>query len=123
MSETAMDVMGIYASATVTDFEAALDWYAKLMGRPADDAPIPGMAQWRNMGAAGLQIWHDPERAGHGVITIVVPDLAVEHTRLTALGLILGDIARGDFGAVAQIFDPEGNRIALTQPPKGFVNT
>jgi len=29
----------------------------------------------------------------------------------------------GAFGAVAQLFDPEGNQINLTQPPKGFVNT
>jgi len=25
------------------------------MGRPAESKPIPGMAQWRNMGGAGLQ--------------------------------------------------------------------
>jgi predicted enzyme related to lactoylglutathione lyase len=116
---TPIAVQGIYASATVSDFDAAIDWYGKFMGRPADDQPIPGMAQWRNMGAAGLQIWQDAERAGKGIMTIVVTDLASEHARLTAQNLPVGEIMRGDFGGVAQIFDPEGNRINLAEAPSG----
>ena len=117
-----MTVQGIYAAAVTKDFDAAVAWYERLMGRPADDTPIPGMAQWRNMGAAGLQVWEDAERAGQSIITIVVPDLDREKTRLAAVNLVLINEARGEFGAVAQLFDPEGNRINLTEPPKDFVN-
>ena len=123
MDNNAITVQGIYASATVADFDAALAWYGKLMGRPADDLPFPGMAQWRNMGAAGLQIWHDADRAGKGIMTIVVPDISREDTRLAQSGLSLGEISRGPFGAVARMQDPEGNRINITEPPKGFVNS
>lgn len=122
MTSTKITVQGIYASATVSDFEAGLIWYEKLMGRPADDQPIPGMAQWRNMGAAGLQLWKDGERAGKGLMTIVVPDLAKERRRLEDLGLVLVNEASGDFGVVAEISDAEGNLINLAEPPKGFVN-
>ena len=115
---TSISIQGIFASAAVADLEAALSWFEKLMGRPADDRPIPGMAQWRKMGAGGLQLWQDEERAGKAIITIVVTDLATERARLAALGLTLGDPSTGDFGSVAQIFDPEGNRLNIAQPPR-----
>lgn len=118
MTTNSMTIQGIYASATVSNFDTALSWYEALMGRPADDQPIPGMAQWRNMGAAGLQLWQDDARAGKGLITIVVPNLAAERSRLSGLGMHLVNEAKGGFGAVAQIFDAEGNRINLTEPPK-----
>lgn len=115
-----LEVQGIYAAALVKDFDAAVSWYAAFMGRAADDTPFPGMAQWRNMGAAGLQVWQDDKRAGHAIMTIVVPDLAREKRRLADLGLQVENEASGDFGAVAQLFDPEGNQINLSEPPKGF---
>lgn len=114
-----LGLVGIYAAAIVKDFDAALVWYDRLMGRPADDQPFPGMAQWRNMGAAGLQIWKDDDRAGKAIMTIVVSDLALEKARLEPLGFRFQHEASGNFGAVAQIFDPEGNCINLTQAPDG----
>lgn len=122
MTDNAMPVIGIYATATVSNFEAALVWYEALMGRPADDQPIQGMAQWRNMGGAGLQLWHDDGRAGKALMTIVVPDLTAQKARLAGHGMEVINEAKGHFGAVAQIFDAEGNRINLSEPPKGFVN-
>jgi predicted enzyme related to lactoylglutathione lyase len=121
MDQDAINVQGIYAAGTVADFDAGLDWYTRLMGRPADDLPFPGMAQWRNMNRAGLQLWQDKDRAGRGLMTIVVTDIEREKTRLAAAGIELGAIAWGAFGAAAELRDPEGNRINLTEPPKGFV--
>ena len=115
-------VQGIYAGAIVADFAAGLAWYEKFMGRPADDQPFPGMAQWRNMGGAGLQLWQDDERAGKAILTVVVPDLNREQARLKVAGLPVGDLASGGFGKITQLIDPEGNRIHLAEPPKGFVN-
>lgn len=116
-------VQGIYACAAVSDFERALAWYGKLMGRQPDDQPFPGMAQWRNMGAAGIQLWHEPEHAGHGQMTIVVPDMEVEVARLAEAGIVAGpDLGSSAFGVIRQVTDPEGNRITLAEPPKGFVN-
>ena len=116
------DFQGIYACAAVRDFQAGLAFYIRFMGREPDDQPFPGMAQWRNMGAAGLQLWHDYAHAGHSVITVVVPSLAIEKARLAAAGLVLVNEATGDFGGIAQLFDLDGNRINLAEPPKGFSN-
>ncbi len=118
----AITVQGIYAVAIVRDFDAAISWYTAFMGRSPDDMPFPGMAQWRNMGAAGLQVWQDDTRAGHAIMTVVVPDLASEKRRLANIDLFVGNEASGEFGAVAQLFDPEGNQINLSEPPKGFKN-
>lgn len=70
---TTITIQGIYAAATVTDFETSLKWYSRFMGREPDDRPIPHMAQWRNMGAAGLQLWRDEERAGSALMTMSFP--------------------------------------------------
>jgi predicted enzyme related to lactoylglutathione lyase len=121
MTDT-INIQGVYTVAIVKNFEAGIAWYETFMGRPADDLPFPGMAQWRNMGAAGLQLWQDDARAGHSIMTIVVPDLAKEKSRLSEAGMVLENEDSGVFGAVAQLFDPEGNQINLAEPPKNFVN-
>ena len=59
---SAISIQGVYTVAVVKDFEVGVHWYEKFMGRPADDRPFHGLAQWRNMGVAGLQVWQD-ERA------------------------------------------------------------
>jgi predicted enzyme related to lactoylglutathione lyase len=114
-------VHGIYACLAVADFERGVIFYTRLMGRAPDDQPMPGMAQWRNMNGAGLQLWHEPENAGHGRTTIVVPVMDDERRRLTNAGLALSADMVGDWGVVAQIADPDGNQITLAEPPKGFV--
>jgi predicted enzyme related to lactoylglutathione lyase len=113
-------VQGIYACVAVADFEAGVSWYATLMGREPDDRPMPTLAQWRNMDRAGLQVWDDRERAGKSLVTIVVPVLATERERLMAAGITFSEEAEGDFGRVAKVHDPEGNQIALAEPPRGF---
>ena len=120
---TTIAVQGIYACILVKDMETAIGWYGKLMGRGPDDQPMPGMAQWRRMGAAGIQLWEDASSAGKGRITIVVPAMDDERRRLEAAGLQLGGEASGNFGRVAQLQDPEGNQITLAEPPAGFTNS
>lgn len=117
----AIAVQGIYACIQLADFDAGLAFYTKLMGRAPDDQPFPGMAQWRNMNGAGLQLWHDAEHAGHSRTTIVVPVLSEERQRLEAAGITLGPDVTGDWGVVVPLTDPEGNQITLAEPPKGFV--
>lgn len=120
MSSKVFNVQGAYAGMSVADLDIALVWYEKLIGRPVDDKPIPGMVQWRNIGGAGLQLWQDETNAGHSVMTIVTPDLDTEIARLAAFDIAAVNAASGPFGKVAQIFDPDGNRIALAEPPPGF---
>jgi len=113
-----MQIMGVYAALCVSDLDTAAQWYGKLIGRAPDHHPIPTMVQWLTP-VGGIQLFHEPERAGSSVMTIVTPDLAAARTELAAAGLELGPESRGDFGAVAQIHDADGNRITLAEPPRG----
>ena len=111
-----MRCIGLFAVSPVQDLAAALDWYALLFGRGPDDRPIPDLAQWY-LDGHGFQVMREPGRAGHGMATLVVPDIEAERARLAGVGIDTGDIVRGDFGAIARIDDPEGNRITLAEPP------
>jgi len=48
----------------------------------------------------------------------VVPDIEAERERLAAVGITFEQTQRGDFGAIAHVDDPEGNRITLAEPPR-----
>ena len=78
---------------------------------------ISGNGSVAKHGCYWLAGWEDEKRAGHSVMTIVVPDLSSEIKRLSSLGLHVVNEAEGDFGSVAQLFDPEGNQINLSEPP------
>lgn len=112
-----MQCIGLFAVSPVQDLAAALDWYARLFGRPADDRPIPDLGQWYLQGF-GFQVMRDPQRAGGGMATLVVADIEAERTRLAAAGIEPGETVRGPFGAIAQLDDPEGNRLILAEPPR-----
>jgi hypothetical protein len=51
-----MEILGIFAVASVTDMERSVEWYARLIGRAPDDRPMAGLVQWRSSNAAGLQL-------------------------------------------------------------------
>ncbi|MGD9739219.1 MAG: VOC family protein [Bauldia sp.] len=112
-----MQIQGMFAVASVSDIEAAIDWYSKLMGRAPDQRPMDDLAQWMD-GTTGLQLRTDAWNAGHSLVTIVTPDIAAARRALEAEALELGPESRGDYGAVAEITDPDGNRLTLAEPPR-----
>jgi predicted enzyme related to lactoylglutathione lyase len=112
-----MNSIGFYAVMCVSDMERATAWYEKLLGRAPDARPMDWLVQWWREGG-GVQVWRDTERAGHSLTTIIVTDMATERKRLAAAGLTLGEDTQGDWGIIAQISDPDGNRITLAEPPR-----
>ena len=114
-----MEIQFIYAAMAVKDLKAAEDWYAKVIDRPADDHPMETLVQWRGWSTAGIQLFKDDGgRAGHGRMTLVTPDMNAARDRLADAGVTLGEISQGDYGRIAQLTDPDGNRITLAEPPK-----
>lgn len=111
-----MDISRIFAVACVADMERSVEWYARLIGRAPDDRPMDGLVQWRDQGSAGLQLVQDPARAGSSLVTIVTPDMDLARRRLAAASLELEPDVQGDFGVLAQISDPDGNRLTLAGP-------
>ncbi|NNE97120.1 MAG: VOC family protein [Acidimicrobiales bacterium] len=116
-----MEIKELYAAAVVSEIERSEKFYTALLGRGPDDRPMDGLIQWRGVAdQAGLQVVLDPERAGKGNMTIVVPTMSAARSDLSDRGLSLGDNIQGDYGVIAQIRDPDGNSITLAEPPSGL---
>lgn len=115
-----MNIDNLYAVICTANITEAETFYAALFGRPPDDRPMDGLVQWREVGGSGIQLVLDADKAGHGLLTIVTPDMAAARSDLATHGLELGDDVQGDFGIVAQIDDPDHNRITFAEPPQGM---
>ncbi|HWW24498.1 MAG TPA: VOC family protein [Caulobacter sp.] len=112
-----MQIQGIYAALATANMDRAEAFYAQLFDRGPDDRPMEGLIQWRNVAGANIQIFHDSEKAGSGRLTIVVPKMNEARASLEEMGVELTGETRGDYGRIAQLADPDGNRITLAEPP------
>jgi hypothetical protein len=112
-----MTITNALASVAVKDIKAAVQWYEKLVGRPADATPMPGLAEWRFPGGGGLQVYALPERAGSCSCTLAISRIDVEAARLAKLGVATGP-RMGEQFKVFMVKDPDGNSIAFAQVPE-----
>ena len=112
-----MQIQGIYAALATARMDSAEKFYTRLFDREPDDRPMDGLIQWRDVAGANLQIFHDEEHAGSGRLTIVVPKMDQARRSLGEIGAELTGESEGDYGKIAQIADPDGNRITLAEPP------
>jgi catechol 2,3-dioxygenase-like lactoylglutathione lyase family enzyme len=115
-----MKLQKIYTALLTANLAAAEAWYTKLLGRGPDFRPMDSWVQWDLYDQAGLALSTDDEIAGHGVLFIVVEDVAAERQRLKSLGITLGDDIPGDYSTLAQVRDPDGNLLTLATPPKPY---
>lgn len=70
--------------------------------------------------SGGLQLVHDPARAGSGLVTVITPDMTRTRKQLAAANIVLSPDLQGDYAIIAQLNDPDGNAITLTEPPFGL---
>ena len=111
-----MTITNALASVAVQDIKAAVRWYQKVIGRPADSTPTPEMAEWKFPNGGGLQVYALPERAGSCSCTLAVASIDVKAARLEKLGVATG-ARMGEQVKVFMVKDPDGNSIALAQSP------
>ena len=106
----------VLAGIAVEDFASALDWYARLLGRRADAAPMEGLAEWHYPQGGGIQLIHDGARTGSAYLTLVVGSLDDRLAALGTEGIPVGEI-QGTPGLVkvATVTDPEGNQITFAE--------
>lgn len=112
-----MEIQGIYAALATADMERAEAFYTHLFGRAPDDRPMDSLIQWRDVAGANIQIFGDAANAGSGRLTIVVPRMEQARMSLEEIGASPTGEAEGDYGKIAEIADPDGNRITLAEPP------
>lgn len=112
-----MQIQGVYAALATASMDKAETFYSQLFDRAPDDRPMDGLIQWRNVAGANIQIFNDAEHAGSGRLTVVVPKMDEARRSLEEIGVTLTGEMQGDYGRIAQIADPDGNRITLAEPP------
>ena len=110
------DVEVLFAAVTVADLDAAVAWYARLFGRPADIVPNDNEVMWRLADAAWLYVVRDEERAGHTLVTLCVADLDRAVADIAARGIAGGPVEIiGDAGRKATFTDAEGNAVSFIE--------
>ena len=108
-----MAISNVFASVPVKDLGAAQTWYARVLGRPADNTPMPELAEWGFPGGGWLQVYQGPDRAGGGSFTLVVDDIEQTLHELRALGIDTSNQGHGERTQTVMIKDPDGNSLAF----------
>ena len=100
----------------VKNFQQSLTWYKKLIGRDPDIVPMEGIAEWLIVENAWIQVTIDPDRAGNTTLVICVNDLEAQCKTFSASNLPIGKIEEyPEIIKMAEIIDPEGNKISFLQ--------
>jgi len=106
----------LFAGIAVADLDAAIEWYERLLGGPPDMTPNETERTWRLTGESWIYVVADPERAGKGLVTVMVDDLDERLAALEERGIepdemqvISGSVRKAVFT------DPEGNEIGFGQ--------
>src|ERR1022692_511220 len=111
-----MDVSYVFAGLVVASRDQAASWYARLLGRPADMLPNDAEATWQLTSATSVYLLADADRAGHGVLSLVVDDLQAQLAQITARGIVTGPVEEiPGAGRKCAITDPDGNTVSIVQ--------
>jgi predicted enzyme related to lactoylglutathione lyase len=117
----AVGVGGVFLKAQ--DPKALSEWYALHLGIPVQDG---GSLAFDGPGSAGMTVFaHLPldstyfgEGAQQAMVNFRVDDLDELLVQLAAAGVQIDPHREDyDYGRFAWIWDPEGNRVELWQPP------
>jgi hypothetical protein len=113
-----MSVNRVLAGVAVADVDAAVPWYERLFGGPADARPMEGLAEWHVPSGGVVQLVASAERAGRSLLTLEVDDLAHELAAMRDRGLDAGplDDTTSDKVLIATTTDPEGTEVTLVEP-------
>jgi hypothetical protein len=109
-----MKPRSMLAQCTVADLRKAQAWYEQLLERGPDLRPMDGLIEWHFGRNAGLQVWHEPDRAGKSTVVLDIPSFSDELRRLDHLGIVHDDPVHTPQFKVVTLYDPDGNRVVLT---------
>jgi predicted enzyme related to lactoylglutathione lyase len=112
-----MPVTRVLAGIAVADVDAAMPWYERMFGRPADALPMEGLAEWHVLSGGVVQLVSNAERAGRSQLTLDVDNLERDLVAIAERGLDIGplDDTTSEKVLIAEATDPEGNAITLVQ--------
>jgi catechol 2,3-dioxygenase-like lactoylglutathione lyase family enzyme len=112
-------ITGLFAGVPVSDLEASVDWYTRFFGRPPDTRAGDEIL-WDVDEHATLFIEPNAASAGTGRITFAVAGLDRFLERLAERRIEHEAIDTYSNGVRhVNVPDPDGNTIALAEPPPG----
>ena len=114
-----MTIATVFAQVACSDLDVSMAWYGKLFGKPATRQPMPGLAEWHFTDSAEVQLFKQPENAGHSVLTLGVLPLEPERQRIVAAGLSPGPIEEVEHGVfILRMRDPDNNLVVFASAKK-----
>ncbi len=109
-----MTIDHVLAVVSVSDIERAIPWYEALFGRSPDNRPMASLVEWQVLTGGWVQVTHDPDRAGLGLLNLAVDDLTAARDELVGRGLEPGEVQPVNKGVeLSPLSDPDGNTITL----------
>jgi catechol 2,3-dioxygenase-like lactoylglutathione lyase family enzyme len=104
----------LFAGVPVRDYERALAWYERLLGRPPAFFPDETEAVWQIGEHRYLYIDVLPDRAGHAIHTLFVDDLDERIAAISSRGIEPVSQEAYDNGVRKVTYrDSDGNEIAF----------
>lgn len=109
----------LFAGLRVRDFQAALPWYERLLGKPSF-FPHATEAVWTLADGRSIYVVEQPEDAGRSVVTILFDDLDARVAALAERGLEPDERETYAGGVRKLIFrDLDGNEVGFGGPAAG----
>ena len=107
----------IFSVLHVNDLGAAVDWYARWIGRQPDAAPNEDIAEWKLAENAWIQVSAapDPSLSGQSFVVCGVRNIEIQRADCHKAGVISTEIENLGFVRLCQIKDPAGNTIVFVQ--------
>jgi hypothetical protein len=95
---------------------AAEDWYTRVFGKEPDLRPLPRLLEWQLGEAFGVQVWSEPDRAGHCSMVLDESDVDAIAPRLNNLGIVNDGPQKATTSRIVALTDPDGSRLVFTGP-------
>jgi hypothetical protein len=109
-------ILNLISIISVKDQAKSESWYKKLLGREADLVPHEGVAEWKIVENAWLQVTTDPERAGYSTVVLGIEDIDQQRKVCEEIGISLGEtVVIPELIKMIEIVDPDGNKVAFVQ--------
>jgi catechol 2,3-dioxygenase-like lactoylglutathione lyase family enzyme len=107
----------LFAGIRVRDLASARSWYERLLGEPAF-FPNETEVVWTLADDRYVYIQEDPERAGDGLVTVIVGDLDALMAEIESRGLTPADVETYSNGVRKAIYrDDDGNEFGFGGHP------